>query len=92
MAGFFDRMKQSLGYQPPPEEPQNTSLLGQIQSNVSEATTLTTQQRFWGFGASVLITAICWGLVRPAKFTHFLHPQGRTRAKRLSLSASAAEI
>jgi hypothetical protein len=63
MAGIFGRIKQSLGYEPAPDPPQAV-LLGQYQAEIGEVTTLTVQQRFWGFGISVLVTAVCWGLVR----------------------------
>ena len=55
-------MKTSLGYDAAPE-PQEAGLLSQMRTELQEASTLNTRQRFWAFGGAVLCTTVCWGLV-----------------------------
>ena len=64
MSNFYDRMKASLGYEAAPAEPTQPGLLGQLRAEVTEASTLSTRNRFWAFGIAVIITAVTWGLVR----------------------------
>lgn len=65
MAGYYDRLRASLGYD---TEPEPQGLLQQMQTELGEATRLSTQQRFWAFGGSVIATALFWGLVSNPHF------------------------
>jgi hypothetical protein len=66
MAGMFEGIRTSMGFQANNLEvaQENPTLLQQWQTDVGQASKLTTQQRIAGFGVSVLLTLVCWTLVR----------------------------
>jgi hypothetical protein len=66
MTSFYDRMRASLGYEQPAEA--NPGLLQQWQTELGEASRLTTQQRMACFGASILFTVLFWTLVRTESY------------------------
>jgi hypothetical protein len=66
MSSYWDRIQRNFGYAPvEPDPPHETGLLADLRAQITEVSTLNTQQRFWAFGGAVLVTALCWGLVRP---------------------------
>eukprot|EP00892_Ulva_mutabilis_P011156 jgi/Ulvmu1/8412/UM042_0119.1 len=62
MGSFYDRIRSNLGYDVAVEPVPEPGLLQQWQTELGEATRLSTQQRIAGFGACVVFTAVFWAL------------------------------
>lgn len=82
-------MRANLGYEVAAEPAPEPGLLQQWQTDFGEATRLSTQQRFAGFGACVVFTAVFWGLVRLCQALQWIMSEpdnkGHTRSSHAGL-------